>query len=361
MSTSRTPSVRSAATLLAVPLVVALTGCDIPTGVPVWETEWELVVARDSVSLSSLLPDEVSSGPGGFRLESFVRADSVRLDEVCELCTCFDGPIPELELETQDYPIGLPARLVEAPLERGTAVLEITNGLGFDLLDDGLGNRGFIRTDLVDRRTGDTLVTRVFGGGFPEAATVRLEFPLDGVLLHGQLVARVSGFTPGSSCESLSLDPADGLDVRIEVRDALASSATVLLNAADLAPAPRRASLPSALSDRLRPDASDLVVALSVRSALPLPVDLDLSIAAAAGELFAPEAALTTPVRIPAAGPPSSLEVSREYVLDPSRLVGRDSLHISGVTTLPGGGLVTVVGPESITWDVRLRARIPSR
>lgn len=336
-------------------------GCDIPTSIPVWETAWELVVARDSVAVRDLLPEEVTFNQEGFRVASFVRSDSVRLDEVCELCTCFDGPIPELELETRDYGLGLPARLVEAPLTRGTAVLELTNGLGFDLLDDGRGNRGFIRTDLVDRRTGDTLLTRVFEDGFPDAATVALEFPLDGVLLHGSLVARVSGFTPGSSCEDLSLDPADGLDIRVEIRDVLAPSATIVLNAADLAPRAQRASLPTALAARLRPGEADLVLALDVRSALPLPVDLDLSVAASSSELFESGAALTTPVRISAGDPATVRPILRDFVLDPARLQDRDSLLVSGRTTLPTGNLITVTGLEAITWDLRLRALVPSR
>jgi len=358
------PDTRSRSALLASALSTLLWGiggCDIPTSLPVWETEWELVVARDSVAVSALLPTEITLAEEGFRVDSFIRADSVRLDEVCELCTCFDGPIPELELETQDYELGLPARLVEAPLTRGTAVLELTNGLGFDLLDDGAGNRGFIRTDLVDRRTGDTLVTRVFGESFPDSATVTLEFPLDGVLLHGSLVARVSGFTPGSSCESLSLDPADGLDIRVEIRDVLAPTATIVLNEADLAPDLQRASVPTSLTDRLRPDAADLVLALGVRSALPLPIDLDLSVAASTRELFGAGAALTTPVRIEAGQVGDSEPLLREFVVSPALLQGRDSLVVSGRTTLPAGNLITVTGPESITWDLRLRARVPSR
>jgi len=358
------PSSRGLSAALVAPCAAALavaTGCDIPTSLPVWDTEWELVLARDSVAVRELLPDEVALGDDGFRVASFVRADSVRLDEVCELCTCFDGPIPEVELETQDYELGLPARLVEAPLVRGVARLELTNGLGFDLLDDGLGNRGFIRTDLVDRRTGDTLVTRVVDDPFPDGATVSLDFPLDGVLLHGSLVARVSGVTPGSSCEELSLHPSDGIDVRVEIRDVLAAEATIVLVAADLAPDLQRASLPDPLSDRLRPQESDLVVSLGVRSGLPLPVDLDLSVAASSSELFAPSAALTTPVRIAAGDPADVRPVRREFVVDPARLQGRDSLVVSGRTALPLGNLITVTGSEAITWDVRLHARVPSR
>lgn len=336
-------------------------GCDIPTALPVWDTEWELLLARDSVPLSDVLPPEVEIAPQGFRVATFETRDSVRLDEVCELCTCFDGPIPELSLEAQDYRFDLPNRLLEAPITRGTALLELTNGLGFDLLDDGLGGRGFIRADLVDARTGDTLVTRMWDEGFPEGSTVTLSFPLDGILLHRSIVARVTGTTPGSRCDDLELDPSDGLDVRVEIQDVEAPSARILLNESDLAPPVRRAALPDAIADRLRPGEADLVVSLEVASSLGLAVDLELSVAASTPELHATGAALTTPVRIGAGvGGESSLLV-REYVVDPALLAGRDSLIVSGRTTLSHGRSVTVTGPEILTYDVRLRARVPSR
>lgn len=335
--------------------------CDIPTAVPVWETEWELLLARDSVLVRDVLPPEVEIGPDGFRVASFETRDSVRLDEVCELCTCFDGPIPELSLEPQDYEFELPARLLEAPITRGTAVLELTNGLGFDLLDDGRGGRGFIRADLVDGRTGDTLVSRTLAESFPEGSSVALVFPLDGILLHRSIVARVSGTTPGSRCEDLVLDPADGLDVRIELRDIDAPSARILVVESDLALPVRRAALPDAVSDRLRPGEADLVVELGVESSLGLPVDLELSVASSTPALHGPGSALTTPVRIGAGAQGSVATVARDYVVDPALLLGRDSLIVSGRTSLRQGRVVTVTGPEMLAYDVRLRARIPSR
>ncbi len=341
--------------------VAASGGCDIPTSVPVWDTEWEVLLARDSVPVGDVLPPEVRIAPEGFRVASFETRDSVRLDEVCELCTCFDGPIPELSLEARDYAFELPDRLLEAPIDRGTAVLELTNGLGFDLLDDGLGGRGFIRADLVDGRTGSTLVTRTWAEGFPDGSTVALDFPLDGILLHRSIVARVTGTTPGSRCDDLALDPSDGLDVRVELRDVEAGSARILLNEADLAPPIRRAALPDAIADRLRPGEADLVVALDVSSSLGLAVDLELSVAASAGELHAPGAALTTPVRIDAGGIAQPTRLARDYVVDPRLLVGRDSLIVSGRTSLTQGRVVTVTGSEVLRYDVRLRARVPSR
>jgi hypothetical protein len=347
--------------LLLLIALAASGGCDIPTAVPVWDTEWELLLARDSVPVEDLLPEDVEIGPQGFRVASFESRDSVRLDEVCELCTCFDGPIPELSLEAQDYAFELPDRLLEAPITRGTAILELTNGLGFDLLDDGLGGRGFIRADLVDGRTGDTLVSRTWTEGFPEGSTVTLTFPLDQILLHRSIVARVTGTTPGSRCDDLVLDPSDGLDVRVELRDVEAPSARVLLNEADLAPPTRRAALPAAIADRLRPGEADLVVSLDVSSSLGLAVDLELSVAASAADLHAAAAALTTPVRIAAGADGASTRLERDYVVDPSLLVGRDSLIVSSRTRLTQGRSVTVTGPEILVYDVRLRARVPSR
>jgi len=352
---------RTTRLLLPLLAVLAGSGCEIPTSVPVWETEWELLLARDSVPVRDVVPPEVELVPEGFRMASFVTRDSVRLEEVCELCTCFDGPIPELTLEPQDYRIELPARLLEAPLSRGTATLELTNGLGFDLLDDGFGNRGFVRAELVDLRTGDTLVTRVYGEAFPDGATITLTFPLDGVLLSRSIVTRVTGVTPGSQCDDLSLDPTDGLDVRVELMDIAAPSARILLNESDLAPPTRRAALPEAIASRLRPDASDLVVALVASSSLGLPVDLELSVAAATADLYRAGAALTTPVRIAPGAPEDPARLRREYVVDPALLQDRDSILVAGRTTLSQGRTVTVRGPELLTYEVRLRARVPSR
>jgi len=348
---------------LALPLVLLLagSGCDLPTAVPAWDTEWELLLARDSVPVRDVVPPEVELVPDGFRVSRFVTRDSVRLEEVCELCTCFDGPIPQLTLEPQDYRFDLPNRLLEAPLSSGTAVLELTNGLGFDLLDDGFGNLGFVRADLVDQRTGDTLVTRVYGDAFPDQATVALTFPLDGVLLSRSIVARVTGITPGSQCDDLSLDPTDGLDVRVELRDIEAPSARILLNEADLAPPVRRAALPDFIASRLRPDASDIVVALTASSSLGLPVDLELSMAGASEDLYRAAAALTTPVRIAPGAPDDPTELRREYIVDPAVLQGRDSVVVAGRTSLSQGRSVIVRGPEVLTYEVRLRARVPSR
>lgn len=355
----RRSSARLAATIAL--LTGPLAGCDIPTSIPAFDTEWEVLLARETVAVESLLPAELTVDASGFALASFVRADSVRLDEVCELCTCFDGPIPELELEPQDYALGLPPRLVETPLANGSVTLSLTNGLGFDLLDDGAGGRGDLTAQLIDRRTRDTLISRSWSAGFPPGGTIALDFPLEGVLLTSSLVFRVSGSTPGSRCEDLSLDPSDGLDVEVELRDLRAPTATILLVESDLAPPLQRARLPEVVADRLRPDDSDLVVRLDVSSTLALPVDLDLSVAASEAELFGGGAALTTPVRIAPGTPGEPTALLRDYVVDPSRLEGRDSLVVSGRTSLAGGRLVTVRGDETITWDVRLLATVPTR
>jgi hypothetical protein len=355
----RRPPVRlAAAAALSIGL---LAGCDIPTSVPSFDTEWEVLLARDTVAVEALLPPELTADASGFGLASFVRTDSVRLDEVCELCTCFDGPIPGLDLEPRDYALGLPARLVEAPLSGGSVTLGVTNGLGFDLLDDGAGGRGELTARLIDRRTRDTLIARSWTSPFPPGETITLDFPLDGVLLSNSLVFRVSGSTPGSRCEDLTLDPSDGLDVAVELLDLRAPSATILLVDADLAPPRQRARLPGPVADRLRPGEADLVVRLDVGSTLALPVDLDLSVAAGEGEVFGEGAALTTPVRIAPGSPAEPLRLRRDYVVDPALLFGRDSIVVAGRTSLSGGRLVTVRGDEAITWDVRLLATVPSR
>lgn len=363
-ATRSDPSMRSHSSIV-IPLLAAaalgMVGCDIPTSLPRYDTVWELVLARDTVRVDDFLPAEMRSTPEGLVVDSFLVRDSVRLGEVCELCTCFGGPIPELDLDVQEYGFDLPGRLIEARLEEGTAVLRLTNGLGFDLLDDGLGNRGMLRAQLVDGRTGDTLVTRVVSEPFPNGSTLTLEFPLAGILAHTSLVTRVSGSTPGSSCDDLALDPNDGLDVEVELRGVRTLAATVLVVPTDLAPPEESAALPGLVAERFGDARTDLVAELLVESTLGLPVNLDLSVAGRTLDLFSPAAALTTPVEVAGGSPQVPARLMREYVIAPELLANADSVIAGARTFLPSGGLVVVRGGEQVIYDLRLRARVPTR
>ena len=75
-------------------------------------------------------------------IDSFSAEGEVRLRDVCELCTCFQGPIPSFQLSPHDWPVPLPAGVLSAKLESGRADVTIHNQVGFDILYDGDGHDG---------------------------------------------------------------------------------------------------------------------------------------------------------------------------------------------------------------------------
>lgn len=348
--------------LLLAAFLVGISGCELPTSAPRFDTTWEIVVARDSVRTTDLLPDEMSLDERGFVLDSFLVEESVRLDQVCELCTCFQGPIPELELVPTEWRFQLPAGLFSAPIEGGRASLELTNRMGFDLLDNGQGVIGLLRVELVDTRFQDSIVARQdIRSSFPVDSTLVIGFDLAGIELRSTLVARVSGTTPGSTCENLSLDPADGLDAIVRLDNIFAREAQVFLSDADLFVAPREVDLSSFVGDRLRPGEADLSTRVRIESSIPAGVELNLSLANSAGALHGPLAALTTPVDLPAGSTAAPSRFDRSFVLDVADLEGATTLHFATRNRVAGSRLVTLRGAEQVLWEVSLRAVLPSR
>jgi hypothetical protein len=78
-----------------------------------------MVAVEKNVRTADLLPDGVRIDPRGFVIDSFSATSSIRLGDVCELCTCFDGPIPELEFSEHEWPLRLPSGMTRRRSCRG--------------------------------------------------------------------------------------------------------------------------------------------------------------------------------------------------------------------------------------------------
>lgn len=338
-----------------------LGACDIPTEAPRFDTVWEAVLLRDSVSTESLLPETVRLHPGGgFVVDSFATSSEVRLEDVCEFCTCFDGPIPELDIAPYDWRFQLPSRLVEADVTRGTARVVLHNQAGFDVLDDGEGGRGFIRIAFVDTRTGSTLDSVRVEQPFPDGDSLTVEFDLAGLRLGSALVARVSGRTPGTGCDSVDLTLDSGLRTDVTLLNVQAPGVTVVLSDADLETRRREVELPAAVADRLRPGEAELRLDVHTRTRLPVDAELELSVASRTELLFGAEAALFTPLILPRAVD-ETLDVRRTFLLDVGRIQGSERIVLDSRSRILGNRIVTLGGTESVTYVLTLHAELPSR
>ena len=342
-------------------LALAAAGCDLPTSPPSWTTSWELLAVEEDVTTAELLPDGVRLDPRGFAIDSFAISRSVRLADVCELCTCFDGPIPALEITPQEWAVQLPRGVAEAELLTGSARLVMTNRIGFDLLDDGLGGHGRVDVELIDRRTNEVLERAELAGSWPPGDSMALEFALTDRRLHSGLVAHLTGSTPGSGNCDVPLDPESGVDARLELRDVVASSVSVQLSDVSLALAPRSVSLPTALAERLRPGEARVALDVELTSRLPTSAELDLSVAPEAVALFTAAASLHTPLALSSPNASAPGDAHGLYLLQLEGISESGRLHFAARTRITRPRVVRLTGAEWLRYRLLVRAEVPSR
>jgi hypothetical protein len=353
------PAVRPAH-LALLPLAVALGACDFPTELPRYDTRWDVVAVRDSIATADLLPEHLRVSPEGFVIDSFAVDSEVRLRDVCELCTCFQGPIPAFEITPHDWAVPLPAGVISAKLERGTARVVIHNQVGFDVLYDGDGVQGFLLVDLVDSRQDSLFQRLVVAHPFPPGDSLALSFDLAGVALSSTLVARVSGYIPGSTCPNLTLTPESGFRTRVELEDVLASSVEVWVSEAALKLPERSFALPALVARRLRSGDAELTVEVEVGTRLPADVEIGMSAAGRREDLFTERAALYTPLLIPSGAPAAPAAVRKLYVVRMDPLHQSDSLFLHTRNRFLAPRPIVLRGGEAVSYRIRLRAELPS-
>jgi len=346
--------------VLCLLVAVALPACDLPTQFPRYDTSWDVVVIRDSISTDDLLPDDLRTAPEGFVIDRYSVEGEVLLGDVCELCTCFQGPIPPLEIAPHDWRVPLPPGLISATLESGSARVTVFNQVGFDILDDGAGGRGFLAVDLTDTRDGRVLAQAVVAQSFPPGDSVRLSFDLSGMVLSPYLVARIRGFMPGSACR-VELTAESGFRARVELDRVVASSVEVWVSDQALRLPERSFGLPSFVSSRLRPGEATLTLEVEVETRLPADVEIGVSAAGRRQDLFTGQAALYTPLVIPEGTPQLARSVRRLYVVRLDPLHDADRLYVDTRNRFLGSKPMVLRGGESVSYRVRLRAEVPSR
>jgi hypothetical protein len=334
--------------------------CDIPTQLPRYDTQWDLVAVRDTIATADLLPEHLRVGTNGFVIDSFSAEGEVRLRDVCELCTCFQGPIPSFQISPHDWPVPLPAGVLSAKLESGRAHVVIHNQVGFDILDDGDGTTGFLLVDLMDTYEQASLRQVVLTESFPAGDSLELSFDLSGIALSRFLVARVSGFMPGTTCP-VTLSPESGFRARVELEDVVASAVEVFVSDAALHIPERDFALPAAVAKRLRSGEANLVVEVEVDTRLPADVEIGVSAAGRREDLFTQRAALYTPLLIPGGAPAAPGAVRKLYVVQVDPLHEADRLFFDTRNRFLVPRPMVLRGGESVSYQVRLKAQVPSR
>jgi hypothetical protein len=340
--------------------LIGVVGCDIPTQLPLYDTTWEVVAVRDSIATADLLPQHLRAAGGRFAIDSFAVEGEVRLGEVCEVCTCFQGPIPPMTLAPHDWPLKLPPGVISARLERGRAHVVIQNQVGFDVMDDGNGGKGFLVVDLVDIRDDQSHGQVLLMEPFPPGDSLEISFDLAGLELNQYLVARVHGYMPGSAC-AVNLTPESGFRVKVVLEQVIAGTVEVWVSDLALRLQERSLALPSFVASRLRAGEADLTVEVEVETRLPADVEIGMSAAGRREDLFSERAALYTPLLIPEGQPATPRAIKKRYVVQLASLDHAGNLFLDTRNRFTTFRPMTLRGGEAVSYQVRLRAQVPSR
>ncbi len=355
------PPCRRASGLIAT-LALLLTGCDLPLGAPVWSTEWALDLVVEDRSTPEFLPAGITTDGNGFSIEAIQRSDAVLLEDVCETCLCFSGPIPGIELTPFSFSLPSPGALSSAFLDSGTANVTLINNLGFDLLSDpSTGAFGLARIALVDTRTNLVVDSLLVTDPFPPGDSLKLSFDLSGIELQQNLVARFSATIPGTRCDSIPLTRESGIGTHLRVEDAHAAEVFVLVSDGQLGAPVRSVDLPDVLTNRIRAGDTRLLLNVSADNGVPLDVEYLVSVATLPEDLFTGRAALFAPVRVAPGSPDAPIVTERPLVIDAARLEGASTVHISVRARVLGSRRLRLVGSERLRVRARLFAELPSR
>ena len=322
--------------------------CEFPLSVPVWTTEWVVDLATETRTTEEFLPTGVQLlGGGGFAFDRVDRTDEVRLENVCEACLCFRGPIPAIDLVPFSFALPLPNSFSSAELSAGQADIVLVNGVGFDLLRNERGQFGLARIDLIDTRTSHIVDSVLSTGPFPPGDSLRFGFDLTGVELQQNLQARVRASIPGTACDSIPITRESAIGALLSVERARADEVYVRVSPASLGLPVETVDLPGFLSDRLRAGEARLILDVETDSELPVDLDLEITIATRADDLYSDQAALFAPVRINGGSPGAPVVARNPLVVDIERLAGADEVLVGARARLLGSNRVPLQGLEA--------------
>jgi len=183
--------VRPAGALL---LAAGLSACDVPSGIPRWETTWITPGEGTTVSVAELLPPglDVNDDTTAFVLALAPLNTAWQLSEVCPGCSPGAAPVKPAFVSNLTGTLALPAGVQSVDLEGGTIDIEFVNNFEFDPIRPGVASDSGSVTITV--RSGATELTSV---------VVRGE---DAAFGPGDTIARTLTFAPASVVDDIVVE-----------------------------------------------------------------------------------------------------------------------------------------------------------
>ncbi len=319
--------------------LATLAACEVPTSLPKWDTVWIAPGKSTTIPVTSLLPAQVSSTPGGdaFQLDVAPVEIEASLREACPACAT-GGVIlpvkPEFTL-TATASAALPAELISASLASGVVEVTLRHDFSFDPLRPSATARG---TLVIEVRSGDLTLTRytLQGTSWAPGTTLTRAVPLVPATVAGALDVTATLYSPegdgvrlrGDEAVSMTVTPSQLLVTEARLRLAHRSIAAEEVEL-DLADVDR------AVVDHQKGGA----LLLDITNPFDVTGDLDLT-------LTAPGVAIRKPVALEAGSSTARVELTESELgslLGASPVVlgagGAVSAPAAGATVRPAQGV----------------------
>ena len=215
-------------------LLAGLSACDIPTGIPRWETTWITPGKEVSVSVVELLPSGlgVNADTSAFVLTIDPVSESWSLSDFCPACPPVTATAPKPAFTaTVSTTAPLPSALTSADVEGGEILIELVNGFDFDPIRPGAASdSGTITITISSGAT--TVATLVVDGddqAFAPGDTLDLSLDFLPSTIANDLDIDLTLVSPAGDVATLS--PSDALSAEISSNGVLVSEAVVSLSA----------------------------------------------------------------------------------------------------------------------------------
>ncbi|HSJ05989.1 MAG TPA: hypothetical protein VK936_04755 [Longimicrobiales bacterium] len=204
---------RPAAALSACTLLLA--ACDIPTGLPRFESRWVVPLSTTRVGVGELLPAAVTVAGGRFHVSVPPGSGQRTLGQMCGMpCAAFQGVVAPKPAFSDSFQVSspLPAGLVAATVESASVTVSLSHDLGFDpVRPEGRIEDG--RLDVTIRNDGRVVGSAVIDQPFPPGAPIARTIDLAPGVMSGVLQASVAIVSPAG--DPVAIDNAAALTAHL--------------------------------------------------------------------------------------------------------------------------------------------------
>ena len=212
--------------------VAALSGCDVPTEVPLLDVRWVFPIDDQSISVVELLPATVDTAGGNFVVDVDPFTLVQTLGGLCSACIPLNGQTVFKPAFNLSYNQGssLPTDVVSAELVSGSISLGIQNNLGFDPLRPAAAANGTLALTVYDVDINGRVLGQVVLDGatasLPNGVLTTVPLPLTpGTITSTILGVAVIDSPQGDT--NVLIDINAGFDITMTVGTIQVSSVTV--------------------------------------------------------------------------------------------------------------------------------------